>query len=645
MPDVSITGLPNATTPLTGTERVPMDQAGATKDATTQDIANLAPDTDLSYTAATRTLESSTGADVVLPVATTTDAGLESAADKTKLDSITVDSATVVRKLVRNNSGVAIAKGQPVYQTGSSGITITVALADASSEATAAQTLGLAQDAIADNATGFVIAVGELAGLNTATLTEGQIVWLSDTEGGLTTTRPTQPAHGVVLGYCVKQGSGTSGIFYVKVSNGQELDELHDVLITSPTAGQVLRRASDGLWKNAVLAAADISGLDFAPAAQGVTGGDSHNHDGGDGAQIAYSSLSGLPTLPTGTNTGDQTLSSTSDATSHTLALSASGGSLQLVEGANVTLTTSGTGSAAVVTIASTASGGGGGDVVGPASSIDGRAALFDGTTGKLLKQSAAAPVLEGDSRLTDARTPTAHKATHATGGSDALTPADIGAEVAGAAASAVSGHTSDADPHTQYLTSAEGDAAYAPVGQGVTGGNAHDHNGGDGAQIAYGSLSGLPTIPIPADATPQPLGTAAIGTSADYAREDHVHALPGDWFILACSDETTALTTGTNKVRFRMPYAGTLTAVRASVNTAPTGAALEIDINESGTTVLSTKLSIDATETSSTTAAVPAVISDSALADDAEISIDIDQVGSTVAGAGLKVSLFIVRA
>ena len=123
----TITGLPNATTPLDGTERVPMDQAGTTKDAATQDIANLAPPTNLTYTAATRTLNSSTGTDVELPIATTTDAGLESAADKTKLDSITVDSATVVRKYVRNNSGVSIPKGAAVYQTGSSGTTITVA--------------------------------------------------------------------------------------------------------------------------------------------------------------------------------------------------------------------------------------------------------------------------------------------------------------------------------------------------------------------------------------------------------------------------------------------------------------------------------------------------------------------------------------
>jgi hypothetical protein len=110
--------------------------------------------------------------------------------------------------------------------------------------------------------------------------------------------------------------------------------------------------------------------------------------------------------------------------------------------------------------------------------------------------------------------------------------------------------------------------------------------------------------------------------------------------FIIACSDETTALTAGTAKVTFRMPYAFTLTAVRASVTTAPTGSVLTVDINEAGTSILSTKLTIDASEKTSTTAATAAVISDSALADDAEITIDIDGVGSTVAGAGLKVYL-----
>jgi hypothetical protein len=112
----------------------------------------------------------------------------------------------------------------------------------------------------------------------------------------------------------------------------------------------------------------------------------------------------------------------------------------------------------------------------------------------------------------------------------------------------------------------------------------------------------------------------------------------------VACSDETTALTTGTAKVTFRMPFAMTLLAgsagVRASVTTAPTGSVLTVDINESGSTILSTKITIDATEKTSTTAATPPVISDTSLADDAEITIDIDTIGSTIAGTGLKVTL-----
>jgi hypothetical protein len=130
--------------------------------------------------------------------------------------------------------------------------------------------------------------------------------------------------------------------------------------------------------------------------------------------------------------------------------------------------------------------------------------------------------------------------------------------------------------------------------------------------------------------------GAAAAPTFRALVAAD-LPAVPAE-IGLACSDETTALTTGPAKVTFRMPYAMTVTAVRASVTTAPTGSTLVVDINEGGTSILSTKLSIDATEKTSTTAATPAVISDTALADDAEITIDIDQIGSTVAGAGLKV-------
>lgn len=114
---------------------------------------------------------------------------------------------------------------------------------------------------------------------------------------------------------------------------------------------------------------------------------------------------------------------------------------------------------------------------------------------------------------------------------------------------------------------------------------------------------------------------------------------------IIACSDETTAITTGTAKRTFRMPYAATLVAIRASMTTAPTGAAAVFGVNKNGSTVLSTDLSIDAGEKTSYTAATAAVISVSSLGIDDEITIDFDQVGSTVAGAGVKITFFWTRA
>lgn len=110
--------------------------------------------------------------------------------------------------------------------------------------------------------------------------------------------------------------------------------------------------------------------------------------------------------------------------------------------------------------------------------------------------------------------------------------------------------------------------------------------------------------------------------------------------FQLACSDLTSDLAIDTSVSYFRMPYAFTLTAVRASVIEAPTGSAITVDINEGGVSILGTPITIDATEKTSTTAATPPVISDTSLADDAEITIDIDGVGSTNAGKGLIVTL-----
>jgi hypothetical protein len=114
--------------------------------------------------------------------------------------------------------------------------------------------------------------------------------------------------------------------------------------------------------------------------------------------------------------------------------------------------------------------------------------------------------------------------------------------------------------------------------------------------------------------------------------------AAPVKVIQVACSDETTALTTGTSKVKFRMPYAMTLTAVRASLSTTSSSGIPAIDINESGVSIFSTTLTIDTGEKTSTTAATPAVISDANLADDAEITVDIDTAGT--GATGLKITL-----
>lgn len=109
---------------------------------------------------------------------------------------------------------------------------------------------------------------------------------------------------------------------------------------------------------------------------------------------------------------------------------------------------------------------------------------------------------------------------------------------------------------------------------------------------------------------------------------------------IIAVSDETTALAAGVAKVTFRMPRSVTLSGVRASLTVAQSsGSILTVDINKDGTTILSTKITIDNNEKTSATAVAPPLISDSSLNDDAEITIDIDQIGDGTA-KGLKITL-----
>jgi hypothetical protein len=159
------------------------------------------------------------------------------------------------------------------------------------------------------------------------------------------------------------------------------------------------------------------------------------------------------------------------------------------------------------------------------------------------------------------------------------------------------------------------------------------DSTGGEVATFdAQAKLTDDRTYDLP-DASGTLALTTLLGTPIEY--------------VIACSDETSDLTTGTAKVTFRAPVAFKLTGVAASVNTAPTDADIEVDINNGANSALSTLLTIDDGEKTSATATTAAVIDTDYddIAADAEITIDIDQIGSTIAGKGLKVVLKGVRA
>lgn len=111
----------------------------------------------------------------------------------------------------------------------------------------------------------------------------------------------------------------------------------------------------------------------------------------------------------------------------------------------------------------------------------------------------------------------------------------------------------------------------------------------------------------------------------------------------IAASDLTTDLTAGAARAYFRAPYAFTVSSVRASLLDASTSGVVTVDINEAGVSILSTPITIDQGEKTSVTAATPPVISDASIADDAEITIDIDTAG--VDAQGLIVTIRGVRA
>jgi len=160
-------------------------------------------------------------------------------------------------------AGLAINAGQVVYVTGASGNNIIIGLAQANAELTSSKTIGVSESTLATNGTGYVITEGLLTvSISAPAANEGDPIWLSPTTaGGMVfgaANRPVAPNHMVYLGVVTRKTGNTIVEIFVKVQNGSELEELADVSITSPTAGQALMRGAT-LWQNRSLVSADIT--------------------------------------------------------------------------------------------------------------------------------------------------------------------------------------------------------------------------------------------------------------------------------------------------------------------------------------------------------------------------------------------------
>jgi hypothetical protein len=173
--------------------------------------------------------------------------------------------AATVQATVRNETGATLTKGTVVYISGGAGNKPLVSKASASTEASSSKTFAILAADIPTNSNGQAVTLGLLKGLDTSAFTAGANLWLSTVAGEIVSPNPpASPAHSVFLGNVVRVHA-TQGEIEVRIQNGQELGELHDVLLTSPTEGQVLKYdATSGLWKNGT----DVGGVAWG----GITG-------------------------------------------------------------------------------------------------------------------------------------------------------------------------------------------------------------------------------------------------------------------------------------------------------------------------------------------------------------------------------------
>jgi hypothetical protein len=206
---------------------------------------------------------------------------------------------------VYNNSGATITKGTVVYINGGQGNLPTITKAQANTEAASNQTIGLVRADITNMNNGYVTVAGTLIDLDTNGFSTGQTLYLSPSvAGGFTATKPTSPDHIVYVGIVVR-AHPTQGVIEVKIQNTQELSESSDVLITTPTNGQILQyESATSLWKNVAGTTSSIaegSNLYYTDArARGAVSLTTNDNNGAS----TYNSTTGVLNVPTYTLAG-----------------------------------------------------------------------------------------------------------------------------------------------------------------------------------------------------------------------------------------------------------------------------------------------------------------------------------------------------
>ena len=446
---------------------------------------------------------------------------------------------------VRNQTGSSIAAGSIVYISGATGNKPLITLSQANNDANSAQTMGFVKTTIANNGTGYVIVRGILDNIDTSALTEGVQLYLSPTTAGTwTTTKPYAPQHLVYVGVVIRSHP-TLGTILVAVQNGYELDELHDVSAQTPANLDLLSyESSTSLWKNKTFSALGLATESFVTSQGYITSSALTGYATESWVTAGFYPLTGNPSsflvnadlIPYATKaspalTGNVTITTNSASPALVITQDGAGDIIQFKDVTSDTTYSFIDASGKVGTIASTTANAGFNiphATAAPTTPVNGD--IWTTTSGLFMRQNGSTKqYVDFDGTQTINGSKTFSNANNTFGNSTAAGTTSIasGATISGATKTVnigtggVAGSTTTVNIGSTLNTT--------NVNFSVTNGTISlGSNATATTQAADTNSVALATTAFvvgqAGSATPLVNGTAAVGTSLRYARQDHVH-------------------------------------------------------------------------------------------------------------------------